>query len=65
MVRCMSVIVGRTPAGSTETHYMARDSWRGGEVYHETLGEMVRYGMIMRCMSVITGCTPSGSRETH
>ena len=64
-VRCMSVIVGRTPAGSTETHYLATDTWRGGEVYHETLGDMVRYRMIMRCMLVIISCTPASSTKTH
>ena len=55
IMRCMSVIIDRTPAGSTETHHMATGTQR----------EMVRFSMIMRCMSVIIGCTPSGSRETH
>ena len=32
IMRCMSVIIDRTPAGSTETHHMATGTQRDGEV---------------------------------
>ena len=56
----MSVIVGHTPAGSTETHYMA--TVKGAP---ETLKEMVRFSFVMRCKWVNIGHTPAGSTETH
>ena len=56
----MSVIVGHTPAGSTETHYMA--TVKGAP---ETLKEMVRFSFVMRCKWVIIGHAPAGSTETY
>ena len=56
----MSVIVGHTPAGSTETHYMA--TVKGAP---ETLKEMVRFGLTRRCMSVIVGHTLLAAQKNH